>query len=152
MKQDALVIKTNPDGTATVKVLRRSACSACSAKHVCGGSKETETVAVNKIGASEGDTVELEVPSANVLGYSALVFFAPVFLAIVLYLTLSRIGDIFGICGAIAGFALPLTIAFFVSRANAENIRPTIVAVQNISPTETSDGGCCDLRNDQGKQ
>lgn len=146
MKQKALVIKTQENGTATVTVLRRSACSACSARHVCGSAKKTESTVNNKIGAVVGDTVEIEVPSENVIGYSSLVFLAPVLLALILYFVFATFGETYGILGAAAGFIIPFIIAFFISKANADKLRPTVTAIltgENAEPCE-EDG--CDMQ------
>ena len=143
MKQKAIIKETFENGKATVTVLRASACSACSARHACGSAKKAESTVNNKIGAQVGDTVEIEAPSQSVIGYSALVFLAPVLLAIALYLPLSVLGETYGILGATAGFVLPFVIAFFISKANAEKVRPTVTAIltgENAAPDE--ENGC----------
>ena len=143
MKQKAIVKETFENGKATVTVLRASACSACSARHACGSAKKAESTVNNKIGAQVGDTVEIEAPSQSVIGYSALVFLAPVLLAIALYLPLSALGETYGILGAAAGFVIPFVIAFFISKANAEKVRPTVTAIltgENAAPDV--DNGC----------
>ena len=146
MKQQAVITEIKSETVATVTVLRKSACSACSARHACGSAKKTESTVNNKIGAKIGDTVEIEVPSENVLGYSALVFLAPVFLALILYLIFSRMSETYGIIGAVAGFILPFTVAFFVSKANAEKIRPTVTAILGGTQAEPNGDSDCDLR------
>ena len=146
MKQKAIITETNPNGTATVSVLRKSACSACSARHVCGSSKTTSSTVNNKIGANVGDTVEIEVPSENVLGYSALVFLAPVLFAVILYLTLSLKSELYGIIGAAAGFILPFIVAFFISKANAEKVRPTVTAILQGEKADPNEDNGCDLQ------
>ena len=146
MKQQAVITEIKNDTIATVTVLRKSACSACSARHACGSAKKTVSTVNNKIGAKVGDTVEIEVPSENVLGYSALVFLAPVFLALILYLILSPKGETYGIIGAVSGFVLPFIIAFFVSKANAEKVRPTVTAILEGTHAEPDGDSGCDLR------
>ena len=146
MKQQAVVTAIINDTTATVTVLRKSACSACSARHACGSAKKTESTVNNKIGAKVGDTVEIEVPSENVLGYSALVFLAPVLLALILYMILSPKGELYGIIGAVAGFILPFAVAFFISKANAEKVRPTATVILTGTQAEPNGDSGCDLR------
>ena len=80
------------------------------------------------------------------LGYSALVFLAPVFLALILYLILSPKGETYGIIGAVAGFVLPFIVAFFVSKANAEKVRPTVTAILEGTHAEPDGDSGCDLR------
>ena len=143
MKQKAIVTKVYDNSTAEVSVLRVSACSACSARHVCGSAKKAQSTVNNKLGAKVGDTVEIEVPSQNVIGYSSLVFLAPVLLAIALYLPLAVFGEIYGILGAAAGFTIPLVIAFFISKANAEKVRPTVTAILTGEEAEPNgENGC----------
>ena len=146
MKQQAVITEIKNDTVATITVLRKSACSACSARHACGSAKKTVSTVNNKIGAKVGDTVEIEVPSENVLGYSALVFLAPVFLALILYMILAPKGEIYGIIGAAVGFVLPFTVAFFVSKANAEKVRPTVTAILEGTHAEPDGDSGCDLR------
>ena len=144
MKQKAIVTKVYENGTATVSVLRSSACSACSARHACGSAKKAESTVNNKINAKVGDTVEIEVPSQSVLGYSALVFLAPVLLAIVLYLSLSAIGEVYGMLGAAGGFILPFIAAFIISKANADKVRPTVTAILTGDNADPDGGNGCD--------
>ena len=145
MKQKAIVKEAFENGTATVTVLRASACSACSARHACGSARKAESTVNNKIGAKVGDTVEIEAPSQSVIGYSALVFLAPVLLAIALYLPLSVLGEAYGIIGAAVGFVIPFVIAFFISKANADKVRPTVTAILTGETAEPSEGNGCDM-------
>lgn len=144
MKQKAIVTKVYENGTATVTVLRTSACSACSARHACGSAKKTESTVNNGLGAKVGDTVELEAPSQSVLGYSALVFLAPVLLAIVLYLPLSRFGEAYGILGAAVGFVLPFIAAFIISKVKADKVRPNVTAILTGEIAEPDGENGCD--------
>ena len=146
MKQQAVITEIKNDTVATVTVLRKSACSACSARHACGSAKKTVSTVNNKIGAKVGDTVEIEVPSENVLGYSALVFLAPVLLALVLYMIFAPMGEAYGIITAMAGFILPFIVAFFISKANAEKVRPTVTAILEGTHAEPNGDNGCDLR------
>ncbi|MBQ9115585.1 MAG: SoxR reducing system RseC family protein [Clostridia bacterium] len=148
MKQNALVTETNENGTATVTVLRQSACSACSARHACGSAKSTVSTVNNPLNAQVGDTVEIEAPSGNVLRYASLVFLAPVLIAIALYLPLSHINELYGILGATAGFILPFIAAYFISKANAEKVRPTVTAILGDSNADSPKETSCDLRNE----
>ena len=129
MKQNAIVKEINGDGTVNVSVLRKSACSACSGRHVCGGSRETVTRVSDPFGVGVGATVVIEVPSSDVLKYSALVFLAPVLLGLTGYLALSALGELAAVIAAAVGFILPLAVAFVISRRKGESVRPVITEI-----------------------
>ncbi|MBR2459769.1 MAG: SoxR reducing system RseC family protein [Clostridia bacterium] len=148
MKQNALVTETHENGTATVTVLRQSACSACSARHACGSAKKTVSTVNNPLEAKPGDTVEIEVPSDSVIKYAALVFLAPVLLALALYLPLSAISEPVGVIGALAGFVIPFIAAYFISKANADKVRPTVTAILGDTDAGPREEKECDLRNE----
>lgn len=144
MTQDAIVTQVHENGTVTVKVLRKSACSSCSSRHICGTSRETLSVANDPIGVKVGDTVELEIASSNVLAYSALVFLAPVLLALVLYFSFSRISITVGTIGGIIGFVLPFAVARVISLKKGDSMRPTVkrvLAISDATPPCNEEGG-----------
>lgn len=126
MTQNAIVTQVHGDGTVTVKVLRKSACSSCSSRHICGTARKTLSIANDPIGVKLGDTVELETASGNVLAYSALVFLAPVLLGLALYLSFSQISITAGAIGGILGFVLPFAVARVISSKKGDSMRPTV--------------------------
>lgn len=91
MRVKATVIST--DGNiATVESERLSACEGCH-KHaegcsVCslmGSNKKITSRAKNPLGASVGDTVEIETETKTVLFYAMLVFLLPLVIMLVIY-------------------------------------------------------------------
>ncbi len=141
MKHKAIVLKTEGD-TAEVSVLREEACAHCAGRVVCGTAKTVTVRVKNPICAVAGDTVIIERPSERVLGYSALVFLAPVVLAAVLYFSLSKINEPIGIAGAIFGFVLPYVVAAVIDRRGREKRLPviteTVVCDDKITECELS--------------
>lgn len=94
MTQKATVIGIKDSEHVLIKTVRKSACEACHKGE--GGSCKAcdlvfapdtvEAVAVNKIGAKEGDKVIIESRSSDVIGLSALVFLLPIVFAAAGYL------------------------------------------------------------------
>lgn len=91
MKVKAIVIST--DGkSAIVESERLAACDGCH-KHaegcsVCslmGSNKKITSRARNDVGASVGDTVEIETETKTVLFYSMIVFILPIVIMLALY-------------------------------------------------------------------
>ena len=141
MKHNAIVIKTEEE-TATVSLLREEACSHCAGRVVCGNAKTVNVKVKNKIGAVSGDTVVIETPTENVLGYAALVFLAPVLLAVILYLTFSQVNKTLAIVFPICGFVLPFIIAYFIDRVKREERTPVITEIlKNDSETMPCSSG-----------
>lgn len=128
MKHKAIVLKTEGD-RADVSVLREEACAHCAGRVVCGTARTVTVSVKNPICAVKGDTVVIERPSERVLGYSALVFLAPVALAAVLYALLSKINEPVGIAGAILGFVLPYIVAAVIDRHGREDRLPVITEI-----------------------
>ncbi len=128
------------EGTAKVSVLRKEACASCSGRYFCGSSKKTESKVSDPIGVSVGDTVEVEARSRAVLGYAALLFLAPIILAPALYFALGRVGGIWRVVGAIAGFVLPYIVAFAIEKKTAFSL-PVITRVEPPKSVE-SDPDC----------
>lgn len=128
------------EGTARVSVLRKEACASCSGRYFCGSSKKTESKVSDPIGVSVGDTVEVEARSGAMLGYAALLFLAPIILAVVLYLAFGRFGGVWQVAGAIAGFILPYLVALVIEKRTAFSL-PVITRVEAPKSSE-SDPDC----------
>ncbi|MCT4507551.1 MAG: SoxR reducing system RseC family protein [Tepidibacter sp.] len=77
MRQTGVVISTN-ENIAILKMQRHSACASCGG---CGmgkeESKEMQIEAVNRIGATEGNFVEVDVSTPNVLKAAAIAYVIP---------------------------------------------------------------------------
>ena len=140
MKQNAIVKSVEGD-KATVSVLRKEACSHCAGRVVCGTAKRMDVVAKNPVSAVAGDTVVIETESVNVLGYSALLFLAPVLLAVVMYLIFSAVNTVLSVIMPILGFMIPFGIAMVIDRKNRDKRLPVIT---EILPA-VNDAPSCDL-------
>ena len=140
MEHKAIVLKTYGE-RADVSVLREEACAHCAGRVVCGTAKRLTVQVKNPIGAKEGDTVVIERPSESVLFYSALVFLAPVLLAVVLYLCFSQISGTMGMIAAVIGFAVPFVIAAIIDKRGRDNRLPIITGIA----APESDTPPCDM-------
>ena len=109
MEQRAKVCACGPDGTATVMVVRQSACSGdC---HKCSGCGAVEQkmllTARNPIGARPGELVTISSDSAPVLKGAAMLYLLPLVLFILAYLPGMRweLGGLTGLGGFLLGVA-----------------------------------------------
>jgi positive regulator of sigma E activity len=132
LKQEAIVISKEGE-RATVSVLRKEACSHCAGRVVCGTAKTVTTTVKNPVGAEIGDTVTIETPTENVLGYAALVFLAPVILAVALYLIFSGVNKTLSIVMPICGFVLPFVCALILDRKKRDERIPVITEIINVT-------------------
>ncbi len=87
MRQTGVVVSTN-ENIAILKMQRHSACGSCGG---CGmgseDSKNMQIEVVNRIGASKGDFVEVDVSTPNILKAAAIAYVIPLmvlFLGIVI--------------------------------------------------------------------
>ena len=82
MEQKARVSQTHPNGTATVVIVRESACSGdCHKCSGCGAAKETLLIqAVNAVQATPGDVVIVRSETAPVLKAAVMLYIVPMLL------------------------------------------------------------------------
>ncbi|MEJ8554886.1 SoxR reducing system RseC family protein [Tepidibacter sp. Z1-5] len=77
MRQTGVVVSTN-ENIAILKMQRHSACGSCGG---CGmgseNSKNMQIQAVNRIGATKGDFVEVDISTPNVLKAAAIAYVIP---------------------------------------------------------------------------
>ena len=146
MKQIGTVLKTE-NGTATVSVIRASACEGChqhaegcAACSLLGGDNRHTAKAANPIGAAAGDRVELEADDRRILAYAALVFLFPLVAALAAYL----IGSAFleqaiplALCAA-GGFLFAFAVVFLVS-VLLSGKAPSVTIVNVIKHREEED-------------
>lgn len=132
MKTLATVVEIENENTAIVSVARHAACDGCHKNaegkgcSVCtllGGNREARARALNAVGASVGDTVEVESRTGRMLAYAALVFLLPVLLALGGYFVGKHCTASEGAALAIAGgcfvlafFAIWLFSRFVITR------------------------------------
>ena len=156
MRQKAVVLETN--GTiARIKVFRSTMCegcakrgesSSCACGELMGANRIMIAEADNAIGASVGDTVEIETSASVVLAYAALVFMLPVAAFFLLYaLTEAFLPD--GYLSWIAGGAgfllsfIPILITDRKRRGKAPQIR-----IAALLDTASSSEDSCEDRSD----
>ncbi len=142
MNHKAIVLSTEGE-YAQVSVLREEACAHCAGRVVCGTAKCLTVKAKNPISAKSGDTVVIERSDKSVLGYSALVFLAPVALAVALYLIFLNISELAGGIAAAIGFILPFPCAIVIDRfgrdARLPVITETVSAEKENAPCDAPD-------------
>lgn len=140
MTQTATVCATAGD-TATVLVMRQSACSGCHAGGCFGCGKAVCAEAYNTVGATTGDTVELETATTRVLGAAALVFLLPLVAMLVGYLVgavLSLSEGWRALC-AFGGLAAAFVGLYFYTRVRGVQVPLRITRVLSHQPrTETT--------------
>ena len=134
MVQKAFVLKTFPDETAEVSVLRRSACGGnCSGCEGCSTRDNVIRVtAENRVGATSGQTVLVETKTRTIFKYVVLVYILPIFFLIIGYtaaflMSLSEAMCILtGFCFLLAGTAVVL---LFQRKRNADTVTYSITSV-----------------------
>jgi positive regulator of sigma E activity len=139
MEQIAKIIDVN-ENIATVEAVRSEACAGCHKSEegcaVCsiiGSDKTFRTDAVNAAGAKVGDTVKIYTPDSVSLGYAALIFIAPIIIAICFYyaalMLFSASAEIAYICGG-AGFVLSVLAVMLISKLKKT---PSVTVTEIIS-------------------
>ena len=145
MRQRAVVLEVSGK-EAVIEVSRATMCDGCEKHGGCEGHCEItgllstggkmKTRALNKIGASVGDTVEVETESKKILGYAALVFILPIIMCGVFYFAADALfeAEYAPAIGAAVGFVLTFAGIAVVDRIKGKK-EPDIVIV-DIVPTE----------------
>ena len=131
MEQLVRVKETFDDGTATVLLVRDSACSGdCHKCSGCGAAKETMIfTAQNAIGASRGDLVKVESATGPVMKAAVVLYVIPLALFFLGYYAGTLPGD-FGTLGGCLGFCLGVAIVVLYDRlvVKKSNLGYTITA------------------------
>ena len=143
MTQKARVISV--DGSyAVVRVSRKTICEGChntdSSCSACFafGDKNAECRALNSIGASVGDTVTVMTESSRIIGYAALVFIAPIVIALALYMITSALKSANPALWAMAGFVLPFGLfCFILDRKIKKSPDTVIISVETEDTNKT---------------
>ncbi len=122
MEQLVRVKETFPDGTATVLLVRESACSGdCHKCSGCGAAKETMIfTATNAINASRGDLVKVESATGPVMKAATVLYVIPLVLFFLGYYLGTLPGN-FGALGGCLGFVLGIALVVFYDRKVAKN-------------------------------
>ena len=131
MDQIVRVIETFPDGSATVLLVRESACSGdCHKCSGCGAAKETMIfTARNEIGATRGDLVKVESATGPVMKAATVLYVIP----LVLFFLGYYLGDLMGGMGTLVsclGFVLGIVLVVVYDRkvVKKSNLGYTITA------------------------
>ncbi len=131
MEQIVRVKETFSDGTATVLLVRESACSGdCHKCSGCGAAKETMIfTAQNGIGASRGDLVKVETDTGPVMKAAVVLYMIPLVLFFLGYY-LGTLPGGFGILGGSLGFVLGIVLVVIYDRrvVKKSNLGYTITA------------------------
>ncbi|MBR3949762.1 MAG: SoxR reducing system RseC family protein [Oscillospiraceae bacterium] len=117
MEQMVRVKETFPDGTATVLLVRESACSGdCHKCSGCGAAKETMIfTAKNAIGAARGDLVKVESATGPVMKAAVVLYVIPLVLFFLGYYLGTLPGN-FGALGGCLGFVLGVVLVVIYDR------------------------------------
>lgn len=131
MEQMVRVKETFPDGTATVLLVRESACSGdCHKCSGCGAAKETMIfTAKNAIGADRGDLVKVESETGPVMQAATVLYVLPLVLFFLGYY-LGTLPGAFGALGGCLGFVLGIVLVVVYDRkvVKKSNLGYTITA------------------------
>lgn len=130
MEQLVRVKEAYPDGTASVLLVRESACSGdCHKCSGCGAAKETMVfTAKNLIGASQGDLVKVESATGPVMKAAVVLYVIPLVLFFLGYYLGSFINQ--GTLISCLGFVLGIVIVIVYDRkvVKKNNLGYTITA------------------------
>lgn len=131
MEQIVRVKETFPDGSATVLLVRESACSGdCHKCSGCGAAKETMVfTAQNAIGAGKGDLVKVESATGPVMKAATVLYVVP----LVLFFLGYYLGDLAGDMGTLfscLSFVLGIVLVVVYDRkvVKKSNLGYTITA------------------------
>lgn len=131
MEQLVRVKETFENGTATVLLVRESACSGdCHKCSGCGAAKETMIFeAANPIQAQKGDLVKVESATGPVMKAAVVLYVIPLVLFFLGYYLGSLMGN-FGVPVSCLGFALGIAIVVVYDRkvVKTDNLGYTITA------------------------
>ena len=123
MEQLVRVKEAHANGTATVFVIRESACSGdCHKCSGCGAAKETIVLtAVNPIGAARGDLVKVESETAPVLKAAAVLYMLPLVLFFAGYALAAALGISGGLGGGLSFVASIALIVMYDRRMQKQD-------------------------------
>ncbi len=143
------IVKSLSGKLCTIEVSRKAMCDGCH-KSDCGSGcpmsglfssgRAMTATAVNKAGASVGDTVEIETSDSFVLLTAAAVFILPLIFCGIFYLTASyfHLNSYFTTIFAIAGFIIPFFILKMVERRKKDS-EPSITVTRILNDVGRTD-------------
>lgn len=130
------VILSIEKNNATILLVKGDKCKDCNLC-VTTGPNQMQLEAINKINATIGDRVEVEVPPGRVLGSSFLIFILPVILMIIGYFVGNSFfgpstgaGEGAGIIGSILGFLLSMVLLKLIDSQFGQRISRAIITAK----------------------
>ena len=114
MTQEAVVVRTNDNGTAEVAVTRTTACGGnCGNCESCVFQNEIKTIAENPVGAVKGQRVVIESKTSTVFRAAVLVYLFPILMFLCGYAISYALGASEGLC-VCSSFAALIISAFVI--------------------------------------
>ena len=137
------VVLNVKDDFAQVRVGRNSACASCGKCGMTEKQKHVDFYASNAVGASQGDTVELDIPEGNSAKLALVAYFIPLAPALaLLFLALGlKWAEWIAILLFIAGLAMGFAVLSIIDKARKHKWMesPIIVKIVNKKSTGTVD-------------
>ena len=137
------VVLNVKDDFAQVRVGRNSACASCGKCGMTEKQKHVDFYASNAIGASQGDTVELDIPEGNSAKFALVAYFIPLapalallFLALILHWA-----EWLAMLLFFAGLAVGFAVLAFIDKARKHKWMesPIITKIINKKTTAVTD-------------
>ena len=148
------VVLNIKDDFAQVRVGRNSACASCGKCGMTEKQKHVDFYASNAVGASQGDTVELDIPEGNSAKLALVAYFIPLAPALaLLFLALGlKWAEWIAILLFVAGLALGFAVLSIIDKARKHKWMesPIIVKIVNKKSTGIVDNSTStDKQNNQ---
>lgn len=145
MRQQGIVTSVLDNSNAMVLVKRHSSCENCNACKMGNGEEKTiEIEAINRISASAGQTVTVDMEHQNVLKAAFIIYVIPLVALLVGVILTSRLINTFNVAGnvemisALVGFIF-MAVAFLVIKKKDSKFRTQeeyIPVIVEIAETE----------------
>ena len=155
MTELGVVLKVKDD-FAQVRVGRNSACASCGKCGMTEKQKHVDFYASNAIGATCGDTVELDIPEGNSAKFALIAYFIPLAPALaLLFLSLGLkwaewIAILLFFAGLVVGFAVLAIID--KARKHKWMESPIITRIIHRNPTDTVENNAVSVEDKQENQ
>ena len=155
MTEIGVVLKVK-DEFAQVRVGRNSACASCGKCGMTSKQKHVDFFASNAIGATAGDTVELEIPEGNSAKFALIAYFIPLAPALaLLFLALGlKCAEWLAILLFFAGLAVGFAVLSVIDRVRKHKWMetPVITKIIHKNSTAAAENGVKAVENKQQDQ